>query len=146
MDGDNVQLLIAPDTIIGGITGDVAVDDVWLNVQPSVIANTCLGYWLELYDGTNSEDMGRVVEIDSDNNKVKMENAATQTFIPATPTYVRQTAKMVPHLYLQSGCHICLGECMIKSSYIPANLTLKIRYNNISGTAKVFSVIFQLKY
>lgn len=146
MEGDIVDFCVAPDTVIGAITADVAATNVWITVQQSVIDNTSIGYYIELNDGTNSDDLGRVVEIDTVNLKIKVETAATQTFLAATPTYVKQTVKMIPHIYLQDGGRVRLGQCMIRSSYIPTGTVLRTCYDNISGTAKIFSFIFEYRY
>ena len=146
MNGDEIQCLVAPDTVIGAITSDVSVDDTVINVSQSVIDNTSIGFFVDIYDGTNHDDLQRIVSIDSDNLQITVAQAATQSFLASAPTYVRQTLKYVPNLTLVTGFNLCLGSVKIGSSYVPANTTMRLSYNNISGTAKTFSFIFEYLY
>jgi len=145
-DGDSAQFIIAPDTTTGAIASDVAALDTVINVAQSVIDNTQVGYHLKLDDGTNVDDLGRVVSIDDGANQVTMETAAVNSFLAATPTYVKQTVKMVPHICLHPSGRVQLGESKIGGSYIPANTVIRLRYNNLTGTAKTFSVIIEYLY
>lgn len=145
MDGDYAEFHAAPDAVIGAITQDVAVDDEWIFVQQSVIDNSYLGLYIELYkDGTTNQKMGRIVEVDEDNLKIKIETIATQTFAAADPTYVRMTRKIIDKTYLVGSANPTWGEEKLGGTYMPANITLRIVYNNISGTAKTLSV--RVKY
>ena len=68
------------------------------------------------------------------------------SFTAATPTYVKQTVCMVPKIYLTGVSKFDLGMSKIGASYIPANTDIQVRYNNISATAKTFSIIIEYLY
>ena len=138
--GDEGEFLIGHDTITGVITSDIAVDDNVLDVSQTVIDNTFVGCWIKV----NTEDFGRVLFVDEDNLKITVENAATG--IHTAADYVKQTVKMSPHLRFPNTGVIVIGESAIGGSYIPADVQIKIRYNNISGTAKTFSAIIEYLY
>ena len=144
--GDHVQFLVSPDTIIGTITADVAASATVIDVQQSVIDNTFVGANIKLDDGTNADNVGVVISIDKTNNKITIETATTNSFLTATPTYIKQTVEMSPHIRLHGEGPIAIGESKIGGSNIPANTTLKASYNNISATAKTFTFILEYLY
>ncbi len=147
-DGDYVRVLMAPDTITGSITFDVAVNDTVINVSQTVVDNARIGYVLALDDGTNYNDMGRVLAIDKDLLKVTMETPAANTFLAATPTYVKQTIEFIPHILLTGKGRVELAKDVVGGSYIPANTVMRVRYKNNEGTTtnKTFSFILEYKY
>lgn len=142
--GDEIEFLVARDTIIGAITAAVSASDVWLTVQQSVIDNTRLGACIKIDDDTNNDVMGRVIEIDAANLKIKMETAATQAFSPATPTYVKQTIELLRKGPLDSEGRVQLGESKIGGSYIPSNTQLTAIFHNSETIAK--RLVFALEY
>jgi hypothetical protein len=146
-DKDEVEFLIGQDTTIGAITADVAASATVIDVQQSVIDNIEVGRWVSLTDGTNTDDCGRVLSIDTDNLKITVETATTNSFAAATPTYVKMTVKMAPKIELTDGHLITLGESKIGGSYVPANTTMKLRYNSLDGASgKRFSIILEYLY
>lgn len=146
MVGDSFEFLVAPDTTIGAITADIAIDDTQFTVQQSVIDNIAIGYWVKLTDGINTQDVGRVISIDKTLLKITVETASTYSFLAATPTYVKMSVKMVVGVDLFADYPIEVGATKIGGSYINANTTLRVRYNNITGTAKDFRWILEYLY
>jgi len=146
-DGDEVEFLVSPDTTTGSITAAVAIGATVIDVSQTVIDNAKVGYYLKLDDGTNIDDVGRVISIDKVNSQITIETATVNSFAVATPTLIKQTVKLVPKIML-IGDHvqISLGGSKIGGSYIPANTLLKARYNNLSGSAEKFSFILQYLY
>lgn len=144
--GDEIEIQVAPDTIIGAITSDISSGDTVFDVEQSVIDNIAVGYYVKLDDGTDTDDCGRVTDVDYANNKITVETAATQTFSATTPpTYIKQTIKMVPFVELEGNYITMLGQSKIGGSYIPANTIIRIRYNR-KGTALDFKMIVEYLY
>jgi len=143
-DTDSIEFEVGPGTTIGTITSNVASTDTEISVSQTVIDNTSIGYYIKLYDGTNTDDLGRVLSIDKVNNKITMETAATQAFTASTPTYIKQTVKMLPKSPLDTEGSMSAGESKIGGSYIPANTILRATYHNTAATAKKF--IFFMEY
>jgi hypothetical protein len=141
--GDELEFQIAPDTVIGAIGAAVAIDDDVITVSDTAYANLKVGYWFKLADGTNTDDLGRVLE-KQDNNQIKVETAASYAFAVATPTYVKMTVKMVLHGHLPATSRLCIGESKIGGTYLAANTSMRIRYRNNDGLAKTFE--FWLEY
>jgi len=144
-DKDILEVQIGPDTTVGTITQDVTATDTKIYVSQSVLDNIKVGYWCTLTDGTNTDDCGRVIAVNSDN--IDVETAAVNGFAAATPTYVKQTVKMVP------GCHLCdgmqyeIGTSKIGASYVPAGTVIRVRYQNNEGsTGKKFYIEYDALY
>jgi hypothetical protein len=143
---DKVEFLVAPGTVVGSITADVVVDDTEISVSATALANLCVGKLVELDDGTNSNNLGRVLAVDTADGKITVETAATQAFAAATPTYVKMTTKMGYDVELTEGHRIAIGESKIGGSYISANVPIAMRYFNKDGTAKRFAVVVEYLY
>lgn len=88
---DVLSVAVAPNTIIGVLAADAAVDDNVLYVSPNIFDILYVGYNVTLFDGVNTEKCGKVLNMDSTDGTITVENALTQTFDSATPTYVQQT-------------------------------------------------------
>lgn len=146
MDGDKADFIINPDTTIGTITSDVSIGDTVINVSQTVVDNTTVGRELKLFDGTNTDDLGCVIAIDTDNLTVTVEKAATQNFTFENPTtYVKQNIYMVKGIFMEDYSMVQLGKDVVGGSYIPANYVLRLNYHN-NGTAKKFRIILEYKY
>ena len=143
---DEIEFLVAPDATTGTITQDVAINDTIIDVSQTVIDNVAVGYCVKLDDGTTTNDLGRVLAVDKINLKITVETAATNVFANGTPTYVKQTVKMVENFKIGKTGRVVLGESKIGASHIPANTTIRCRYNNINGVSKKFSVAFEYLY
>lgn len=146
-EADEAQMLIGEETIVGAITAAVTggVDDTF-TVQQSVIDNIEVGTYVHLDDFTNKDDCGRVLSVNKTNLTITCETIPTNDFSPATPTYVKMTTKMVPHLELTGVGAVYNVTGGVGAAHIPANTVIKVRYNNKSGTAKRFVATFEYFY
>jgi len=145
--GDEIEAVVAPDTIIGTVTSGVSVSGSVIEVSQTVIDNTAVGFYLKLDDGTNVNELGRVLSIDTDNLTVTVENAATDSFSPSTPTYVKQTVKFITDSVLEGPGGHALGRTKIGASYIPENTVLRLRYkNNGVNDQKYLSITLEYLY
>ena len=124
-------------TTTGTITSDVTASDTVINVSQTVIDNVNIGYKIQLDDSTNTDDLGIVTAIDTDNKTITVDTAATQGFSAATPTYVKQTVCMVSDYEIGPAWEWVIGESKIGGSHLPANTTVEVKYTNNSAiTAK----------
>ena len=109
-----------------------------LNVSSTVVANAKNGYYMKLYDGTNTDDVGRIISVDEINSKIYVETNLTNSFLAATPTYVQQTAYTMKDFIIGHPWEQNIGESKIGGSYVPADIMVRIHYKNNTGTAKDF--------
>lgn len=143
--GDKLEVLILDSTIVGNITQDIVVSSNEIYVSASVIANIKMGYVVTLYDGVNTNVLGRVKSIDIENNKITMEFSTTDSFSAFTPTYVKMSVYLARYCYLHGVGEMRMGG-KVGSSLVPANTSMKLRYYNSNAVAKKFSFIFEYFY
>lgn len=148
MEGDVIDVIIAPDTLIGAITANVDIGDTVINVQPTVIDNLKIGYRVNLFTGVTSEEIGECIAIDSVNNQITVSKAATMPYMAGGPTYVRMNYYMVEDLALRDKHAMELGKDLIGGSLLPANRVLRLIYTNNEGTTvnKMFSLVLEIKF
>lgn len=150
--GDEVDFEVAPNTIIGALIEDVGVGETIIRVSQTVLDNTFVGAFLNLTDGTSVDSLGRVITIGADDgygpesDLIKVETATVNSFLASSPTYVRQTIKMVHDFKVPAAGRIVIGETKIGSSYIPVNITLRLTYKNNDGIAKTFGIVLEYLY
>lgn len=105
-----------------------------LYVSGTVINYTSIGHHVALNDGTNSNDMGRIISIDKVNNTISTEYTNTNTFDSSTPTYVKQTRYYLRNFELGESTKHTIGNSKIGGSYIPANTNITVEYENKSSS------------
>ena len=142
--GDNVTVEIPSNLPIGAITQNVNQGDTVINVSSSVITNIMIGYCIILSDGTNTNDLGRIIAIDTVNNRVTMEVAAVNSFVVATPTVVGLTIRPVSNFQFGPPQTYNLGQSSLGASSIPANIPVVVKYQNNGSSQK--TIIFAYEY
>ena len=145
-DGDNLIVEIAPDTIIGAITSDVNVNDTIIHVNDTVLDNLYIGYHVKLDDLTNSDDCGMVTHIDKINKTITINTPTTQTFSISTPTYIRQTIRMIDNFELSPSTKYSLGTTTIGGSYVPTGIIARVKYVNNSSNPKKLRINVEYLY
>ena len=146
--GDYFSVCVAPETIVGAITSDVAINDTVINVSPTVLENLEEGFCFELWDGTNSSDCEAVIAngIDAIAGTVSVAVGSQHAFAAATPTYVRMDVPVVEHVYLIGTSRVELGSSKIGGSFVPAGTAIRFKYYNVDGLAKTFHGILEVLY
>ena len=135
-EGDVFEIIALPDTIIGTISSDVSVSDTVINVNPSVIANIKLGYYVKLDNLSNFNDCGRVIAIDSINNTITVENPPSNSFLAGSPTYIKIGIKMIRNFEIGPPGPYIIGESKIGASHIKAGTVIRIKYTNKTSAKK----------
>lgn len=145
--GDMVEAVVGPETVTGAITAPVSVSDTEISVGDTVIENTAVGFRLNLTDGVNVADLGRVLSIDSANSTVSVETPSSHAFSPASPTYVRQNVDIVKMISLNVGkVRYGFAGKKMGGKTLPPNIPLEIRYINVTGGEKSFSYNIEYIY
>lgn len=142
--GDNLELIVGQNTVVGVITSDVSVSDNVINASQTVIDNIFVGSKVNLFDGVNTEDLGYVIAVDKDNKTITTKNSSTQAFSMATPTYIRMSVYVIENYVIGPAGRHTIGGSKIGGSFIPKNTIVRIVYQNNSGSPKNFTA--QLDY
>jgi hypothetical protein len=143
--GDEFKILVAPNTTIGVITADVSASDTVINVSSTVIDNMTPGRYMRITDGSTTNDLGRVVDVDTNLSQITVETAATDAFAAATPTYVQMTVQRA-HVHIMRAWLAEFGSSKIGASTIPANTPIVLEYNNRHHYYKQFVVQLENLY
>jgi hypothetical protein len=143
--GDSLIIDWASDQTIGTLTGDVAVGATTANVSASVVQNIAVGFNVSLTDGTNQDDCGRVIAIDSINNIITFETPTVDSFLASSPTYVQVTVTPVD-LTFGPALNYNVAQHVIGGSHIPANQVATAYYTNNSAEAKQLYVNLEYFY
>lgn len=142
--GDIINNDVAPDTLIGSITSDVAIGDDVISVTTSVIQSVKLGYYITLDDGVNSESLGYVTSINTNTNEITTELQASNSYLASTPTNVYMTLRHVINYEIGEPQTHSLGDMKIGGALLDANTISRVRYINNGASPKDF--IFSLEY
>jgi len=148
-EGDGLEMIISPNKTIGTITQPVVATDTVITVSDTVIGNACLGFYLKLSDGSNTDDLDRVVAVDKINKTVTVETAAVNAFAAG--------ASVIQNIYMAGGpagstetyeigpaWARMIGESKIGGTHVPANTTLRVRYIENKATSK--KIVFKIEY
>jgi len=143
--GDELEVRLAPETIVGALTANAAVNDTVLNVSPTVLENVNPGHHVELWDGSTTNILGRCLSKDIDAGQLTVETAVQDAFSAATPTYVRFHQCMVKMKFQEPGVRTP-GANKIGGNYLPAGTDFQWRYKNNSTSAKKFNYALEITY
>ena len=145
--GDDMEILVSPDTAIGYLTATCNTGSTTITVSPTVIAFVQRGLELTLNDGSNVNKLGRITAINTNTSVITFETTTTNTFNMYTPVYIS--------IYIVRDYHICPSMVAthsslnfagkgLKGKIIPANTIVRFKY--ISNTPVAKSISMQVEY
>jgi len=105
-----------------------------INVSPTVTANTRLGFFITLKDGTNTEDIGYITAINATAGTITVDGASQYNFSPASPTYVQLSVMYMDHVEFSAPMQMSVGSSKLGASYVPANTVVRSVYQNKHAT------------
>jgi len=143
--GDSVDVTVAPNSVIGAIAAPVNIGDTIITVTSTVLQHAVIGFHINITDGVNVDELGRVIAIDSNNSTITMETPTTHTFSPASPTYVRLNVKFIENLSISCpAVRYVVAEKKSGGKGLPPNVPMTVMYRNNDGQAKTFA--YNLEY
>jgi hypothetical protein len=142
MIGDELEILVSPNTIVGALISTLNVGDTTISVSPTVIQNIKRGYYIGLFNVLGGIELGRVIEIGS--NYVKIDKPSTE--FANNGSYVTMTAKIIPYLYFSDLSTIEIGKDIPTGQRLPANTIIRIKYKNNNNSTKKVSFFVEYLY
>ena len=113
-----------------------------LNVSSTVISYIKVGFNVNLTDGINSDNIGDVIEINSDTSTIIVNGAPQHNYNDTSPTYVQMSILYMDNVKLGPPMNYPIGEAKIGSSYVPAGTIIQSKYiNNSNVDKKLFAYI-----
>ena len=145
-EGDEIDLSVGPNTIVGYLTADGATGATGLSVSQTVMDNSMIGYYIDLFNGASTESLGRITSMDKVNNKIYCENTPSQSWSSASPTYVRQTVYIIHDYTIGPPQRYPIGGGKIGGSYVPTGTIIRAHYHNKSDTPKTLTATIEYLY
>jgi hypothetical protein len=149
MADDQFGGVVSPDTTIGVITANVGPTDKIINVSSTVVQNAYIGMECNLFDGTNTDVLGFISDIDTQNNQITVQNSPVSSYLATTPTQVRIGIKMANDVKIPkftNGGYMEVGSSKIGASHLPANTVTRVKYINNSSDTKECHVLYEYLY
>lgn len=140
--GDLIYADIAPHTIVGINTSAIIGTTSTFSVNSTVIENMQIGYYVDVFTGTTSHNLGMCIEKNIVNSSITTQLTAPDTVEPGN--YIRLSIRNIDKYYLSNDLQKTLGGGKIAASYIPKDTIMRVIYKNNNGQAK--RVWFDLEY
>jgi len=118
--GDEVDVLGAPDTVIGALVATEPAGETVLAVSPTVLDNAFPGAWAKVAD----QDVGEIRAVDKIAGTITVSVALDADRSPGD--LIRMTTKFADRLRLNSVDAQTIGDTKIGSTFLPANRVLRI--------------------
>jgi len=144
MGNDEVECVIGENTIVGTLTDDVGIGIDVISVSDTVLQYCDAGFYINLFNGETSEELGRIIEKDLINKTIKLENKTTMSF--GNGSMVRFCVKLIPLMVLHSNAKLEFAYKKTGTNYLPANKVFTIKYKNLNNLAKKFVFILEYLY
>ena len=136
--GDTLDVEVYPNTTIGSITQNTSIGDTIIHVSHSVIDNIKIGYHCMINSGNITESLGYIVEMDTVNNTITVENQTIKPYLVSTPSLINISVKTLETDDIGEVGHYVFGEDKVGSSKIIKNKAVRVHYSNLTGGAKKF--------
>lgn len=141
--GDVVSVVAAPNKLIGNITSPVTIGSNTIVVSTTVTGAVYKSFSLTIDDGVNSQDLGRIISIDTTTNTITIENSLTNDY--ATGSLIKLNVNLITDFEIAlNGIGVSFGSKGLRGKPLPANTTLRTIYKNKNGLAK--KTIWRIEY
>jgi hypothetical protein len=142
--GDMIDCCCSQNTAIGATTADINAGVTTIPVSQDVITNIMVGFYVNITDGTNNDQLNRVITINSADNTIIVETATVNSFL--TGATIQMSAYNVKDYFINTSQIHRIAYGRIGSRYIPANTVGTITYKNNSNVSKTICIMFEYFY
>lgn len=144
--GDAITVEIPSHSTVGTITSNVNVGDTTLAVSSTVLEYVENGYYITITDGTNTDEVGRVIGTSTTDNTITVETASTHAYSASTPTYVQMTIKPINNLLFGPAQTYTVGQYSLSATHIPAETPITVLYTNNGSDTKTLYFNYEYLY
>lgn len=124
------------------LMSNVSVGDSNFYVPSPYIMNAQTAFNVYLYNGSNTEALGKVLSINTSNNSILTEYAASNTY--TTSNFLKTRGYFVRDVMFPFQEKYIIGQGTLNGTYIPANFPIFIEYDNHDCLEK--KMTFHLEY
>ena len=108
MIGDELDVHVAPNTLVGALIAPLSVGDTSMYVSETVVQNVKRGYYIGVYQpGDTGIEIGRVISVDIENQILEIYPSDVSL---NAGTYLAMCSKVIPYLYLSHPEKIEIGN------------------------------------
>jgi len=140
--GDVINSLIAPNTVIGYNTTNVNIGNTIFNVNNTVINYSKIGYLLSIKNGTNTSVLGQVINISG--NSVTCETPSTFNFNAGSQ--IMLTINNIRNFVIGPPGPVHLEASGSTSAIIPAGTIVDAQYTNNQNVSTIFNWNYEYFY
>lgn len=147
--GDEINVTVCPDSYLSDISSDISIGttQITLDTLTNEYGITVQkGYFVKITDGTNTENLGRIIDVDTNNKIITVEVATTNGYTSSTPTQILLSIHTVLNLKLNGPGFSTVGDDKITGCVLPANCPVSFKYTNNSDTTKDFYANLEYLY
>lgn len=141
---DTLEVCIAPMSRIGVITSAVSTSDTVIAVSSTVFDHIMVGYYVNLVDNTNNDNLGVVVAVNKTTSTITVQNGAVNSF--SVGSLIKMTVKVIEDFTFGYAGRVTLGDCKIGGSHLQANYKVSVKYINNKETTVSFYPIIEFLY
>ena len=141
---DTLEVIIGEETTVGTVSATVTAADTVITVDSTVMDNAKLGYYINLDDATNNDNVGEVTSKDLVNSTITVDIPTTNGF--AVGTLVKMSVKSVDNFTFGPPGRYVLGDSKIGGSYIPALTVIRVKYTNNGASSVNFYPVIEYLY
>jgi ribosomal protein L24 len=117
------------DTNLGLITENAVIGDTTIKVSTASIRGFYKGFYAAVTDGTNRDELGRILAIDTNTNTVTVENAFTHNYDSSNST-VLETYYVMRDLPIYGLDVSELGQSVLNTTPAPPGTVVTFEFNN----------------
>jgi len=131
---DSVDILTAPDTIVGITASAVNIGDTVLTLDENALANIATGYLIKIKNGALEEEFGFALNVNTANNQITVQNSSVSSWDAGSLLLI--SVPRVLGYKIKSANQFISGLKPHGSAFIPPNLPSAIDYTNHDGVEK----------
>ncbi len=147
MIGDEFNIIASPNTTIGVITAPALIGATTLNVSSTIFTSGYVtrGVDISISDGTNTQILGRVTDIDAVNQTITIENALISGYNAGS--FVLLNVYVVRNQYIGAANKTYLyGKKGFSARKLEKDQVFEFVYKNNTGTAKTVNCDIEYNY
>ena len=133
--GDTINMIAGPDTIVGVITVDANISDTVLTVSSTVLEYVSRGIDITISNGVNKNELGYITAIDKINSTVTIKNALTNNF--TIGSVICLNVHTIKNLVITELIkEYSFGKKGFRGKQVPANTIMRLVYTNNANLDK----------
>jgi hypothetical protein len=126
--GDSLDVLTAPDTVVGAIQSDLQVGSSLMSIGD--VTPIYIGYMLTITDGVNTNDLGEVIGKNETLNTLRFSKPTTNSFSAISPSYVMITVPRIENMMIINTQDRILGSTILNAATLPKGVVIRLKYTN----------------